>query len=151
MHGRIHEVEIRPHPPRVALAVQTPVWGFPHCAGRYRPAGPPFLSLVCSSWRCMEAFLRQIWDLTLPGWRWLCAPQYEVATPCGTVSTSGNTVFLSPICSSCRCMEALRMRAWDFSRLGWRCLCEYQVGVSIPYGTVSTRGTTFFVPGLLDL
>ena len=41
--------------------------GFPHCAGRSRPGGSQFSSLICRSCKCMEGFLIREWDIILPG------------------------------------------------------------------------------------
>ena len=43
------------------------------------------------------------------------------------------------------------IRGWDHILPGWCWLNEPQVEVSTPCGTVSTRGTTVFIPGLLEL
>ena len=40
----------------------------------------------------MEGFLIGVWNLILTEWRWLYEPQVGVSTPCGAVSTRGNTV-----------------------------------------------------------
>ena len=40
----------------------------------------------------MKGFLIRVWDLILPGWRWLYEPQVGVSTPRGTVSTRGTTM-----------------------------------------------------------
>ena len=43
------------------------------------------------------------------------------------------------------------IQGWDLILTGWRWLHEPQVEVSTPWGAVSTRGTTVFVPDLLEL
>ena len=40
----------------------------------------------------MEGVLIWRWDLTFPGWRWLCEPLVGVSTPCRAVSTRWNTI-----------------------------------------------------------
>ena len=60
------------------------------------------------------------------------------------------TVFV-PGCWSCTCMEGCVIRGWGLIIPGWRWLHDPQVWVSTPFGEVSTRGTTVFVPGLLEL
>ena len=69
----------------------------------------------------------------------------------GAVSTWGTTVFVPGLLERCRCMEGVLVWEWGLFLPGWRWLYEFQVGVSTPWESVSTRGTTVFVPGLLDL
>ena len=61
------------------------------------------------------------------------------------------TPFLFSVCWSYRCMEGFLILGWGVIFTGWRWLHERQVGVSIPSGAVSTRGTNVLVPGLLTL
>ena len=48
-------------------------------------------------------------------------------------------------------MEIFLIWRWDIIFPGWRWLYEPQIGVSTPCSTVSTRETTVFVPGLVEL
>ena len=82
----------------------------------------------------------------------------KVSTPCGAVSNRGTNVS-SPVCWTCRCIEGFLIRGWDPILPVWRWLHEPQpisnqpvgVDVSTPCGTVSTRGTTVFVPGVFEV
>ena len=47
-------------------------------------------------------------------------------------------------------MEAFLVWGWDIIIPWWRWIYEYQVEVSTPWGAVSTRETTVFVPGLSE-
>ena len=98
-------------------------------AGWYRPGGPPFLSGVCRSFRCMEGFLIRGWQYVHPGWRWLHEPQPISNQPVGLGFLHlagryrpGGPPFTSPICWSCRCMEIFLIRGWDPILPGWRWL-----------------------------
>ena len=48
-------------------------------------------------------------------------------------------------------MEGFLIWGWGVILTGWGWLYKRQVGVSTRSGTVSTTGTTVFVPGLLGL
>ena len=98
MYGRIHDAGLGPCRPRAALIVRTPGWGlamkqwscdFHTVRGGIDPEDHCF---VCCSFRCMEGFMMQGWDLILSGWRWLCEPQVRVPTSCEAVSTRGTSV-----------------------------------------------------------
>ena len=86
MYGRISEPVTGtypppPYPPRVALALRTPGWGFHTVQGSTGPGGAPFSPPVCWSCTCMEGFLIQGWGVILPGGRWLYEPQVGVYRP----------------------------------------------------------------------
>ena len=77
--------------------------GFPHRAGRYRPGESLFSSLGCRNCKCMAIFLIRRRHPILPGVRWLyirtpanqrSAGGAGFSTPCGAVSTRGNSVFV---------------------------------------------------------
>ena len=135
--------------------------GFPHRAERYRLGGPPFLSPVCWSYTMYGS-------ISDPGMGPYPPRLYELqlgaSTPCRAASTRGTTVSV-PGLLSCGCMERFRIRGLDLILSGWRWLYESEpinnkpvgigfpqhVGVFTPYGAVSTRETTVFVPGLMEL
>ena len=131
--------------------------GFSQLAEGYRPGRPPFSSPVRPSCRCTEGFVIRGWDLILSGLRWLYESRSISNQTVGLkfLHSTGwytwGTTVLSPVCRSCRCMGEFMIREWDVILPGWRWLCEPRVVVSTPCGAASTRGTTVFVPSLLDL
>ena len=127
------------------VGVSTPL------GGRYRPGGAPFSSPVCRRCSCMEIFLIRGYFLILPRWRWLCEPQVGVSTPWRAVSTRGTTVFVPGLSELSMYGKISLIQGWDLILPGWRWPYKPQVGVSTPCWAVSTRGTTVFVPGLLEL
>ena len=112
MYGRIFDPEMGPYAPRGALALYTNEYqpitdrlvglGFPHRVGRCRPAGTPFSSPGCRSFRFTEGFLIRGRETILPGVRWpyAQAPVNQrsasgdgVSTPCGGGADSRNHRF----------------------------------------------------------
>ena len=63
----------------------------------------------------------------------------------------GGPPFSSTVCWNCRYTEGFMIRGCYHILPHWCWLYNPQVGVSTPCGAVSTRGTTAFVPGLLEL
>ena len=74
-----------------------------------------------------------------------------VSIPFEAVSTRGMTVFFPVFLLDCRDMEWFLSWRWSLVLPGWRWLYQPRVGVSKSCGTISTWGTTVFVPGLLKL
>ena len=86
------------------------------------------------------------------------APGVRVSTRYGAVSSRGITTFVSNSWS-CRCMEGFLFRGWGLITPGWRWFHEPQPisnqsvgwGFRTPCWEVSSRGTTVFVPDVLEL
>ena len=84
--------------------------------------------------------------------------ELEVSNTCGVVSTRGTTIFV-PVRPSCRHREGFLIRGMGpyLQRVALALQTQASkqsdggVGVSTPCGAISTRGTTVFVPGLLEL
>ena len=91
MYGRICGPGVESYPPRGALALRTPGWGF-HTKRWCRSWEPLFSSPVCWGYRYMQGCLIRVWDLILPGWRWFHEVKIGVFTECGVVSTRRTTV-----------------------------------------------------------
>ena len=72
IYGNISDPGMRHYPPRVALALRTPGWGF-HTVRSGVDSGdrrfrPRFVRVV---YTCIEIFFMRVWDHILPGWCWL--------------------------------------------------------------------------------
>ena len=158
-----------PCPLRVALALRTPASqrsargvGFPQHAGRYRPGEPPFSSPVRPS--CLwKDFKSRHGTLFCPGGAGSTNPgQYAIRqwawgfrTVRGGIDPGGNR-FRIRFVWSCRFMEGFLIRERGVILPGWRWLYVPQVGGfdavwGTPYGAVSARGITVFVPRILEL
>ena len=101
--------------------------------------------------------------------RWLHEPQSIAKQPLGLRLgfphyagwyRPGGSPFSSPGCRSCRCMEGFLIRAWNptlhgicwlYIRISANQRSAGGAGVSTPYGAVSTRGNSRFIPGLSNL
>ena len=95
----------------------------------------------------MKGFLIRVWDLILPGWRWLYEPQVGVSTPRGTVSTRGTTMSSPSLLRFVDVWKDYDPGIGPYPARRW--LQETWVGVSTPCGAITNLGTTVFVPGLL--
>ena len=94
-------------------------FGFPHRAGRCRPARTQWSSPWCRSCRCMEAFPNRGWGPFLPVLPSLYAPQPIIDWPMGLWfpyragrHRPGITRFSSPRCRICRGMEGCLNQGW---------------------------------------
>ena len=69
--GRISDPGMGLYPLRVTLALRAPGWGSHTVRDGIDAGGPPSSSPVRRSCRYIEGLLIRVWDLIVPGWRWV--------------------------------------------------------------------------------